>query len=260
LAADFQKNYCINATCFENLHSVDIKSFNASKMDKLLLASATIFHLGGRYTRTGNMDIQYAVNSGGPKYTSVVGITYDADTDRYESVMPHPWSVENIKGPDMALYKASRFNNGGYDGFNYTLPLTGNGWYGLVLHIASQYDDGQYLFEVRLNGHSILKNYNPYSTRKCGEFPRLYQVCDTVVYFSVCNGGLYWNGGRTEIAGNQALLEFREYSYVEAVLLVKGVAAARKIVIFDTTIFQKKITQKSGIRSGILKYFFYNPE
>jgi Malectin domain len=201
-------------------------------MLKLLLACVILLH---EDCNSQAVSVIYAVNIGGPRYTSLNSITYEADpladlSDQRQSI------VEGISGPDVILYRTYRINlvypGGAIVDLNYTLPVTGDGWYGLVLQMVAKHAYTQdETFAVRLNNYTILSNFHPYTTRKCVE----YSVCDTVVYFSICNGVLYYKDQPVELPDKKLTLYLSEYGYLDALLLTKGQAVARKTVIEGLT-------------------------
>jgi Malectin domain len=180
------------------------------------------------------VDVLFALNIGGPKYTSLSGIAYEANHEPMDFNSKRDY-VDDLRGPDDILYKTYRFNAVNDDEslvlFNFSLPITGDGWHGLVLQMTGIFNEGftgEYVeFSARINNHTILENYDPVTTRKCGA----NCVCDTVIYFSVCNGVFYHGGQSMEVHDKKLVLVFSKRAFLDAILLTKGVAGARQTVI-----------------------------
>jgi Malectin domain len=189
-------------------------------MDKFLfvITAATLL------ARCHTLDIVFAVNCGGPAYTSENGITYEADTNSKGQVYSFGEFI-GVVGPDLALYKKLRARS-----FDYTLPVTGDGWYGLVLHeINTMEHFPEYEFDLKLDAITLLESYSP--TKEC----LLYHVCNKVIYFAVCNNVVHYNGSTAQVHDNKMKLYFPENAPVHAILMAKGVAGECQTVITNGT-------------------------
>ncbi len=121
----------------------------------------------------------FAVNAGGPQYTSKSGVVYKADTD-YSS----GWTSSNstaVSGTnDPTLYKTNRLGN-----FSYNIPLA-NGTYNVTLMFCENFYNvtGGRVFNVSMQSTQVISNLDIYA--KVGEFAA-YNVTIPV---SVTNGKL----------------------------------------------------------------------
>jgi Malectin domain len=93
------------------------------------------------------------------------GIKYQADPANQTDCVKRN-IVEGVSGPDSTIYRTYRPNKLGEDGrsvsLNFTLPVTGDGWYALSLHMLAVYArKKKNLFSMRLNDYTILKDFNP---------------------------------------------------------------------------------------------------
>jgi Malectin domain len=198
----------------------------------LLWVCAALFLLG---CHCQTVDVLYAINCAGPKYTSLNGITYEANYETEHDFKERRY-FSDLSGPDQTIYKTYRYNmisdDESWMSLNISLPLTGDGWYGLVLQQMSESThELDEIFSARLNSHTILKDYHPHATRKCA----IEAVCDTVVYFSICNGVFYRHGQRMEMPEKKLVLFFTTFGFLDALVLTKGVAGARKTVMSGKT-------------------------
>jgi hypothetical protein len=184
-------------------------------------------------TTSDALEIVYAVNSGGEAHRSSTGICYATDTNT--EGIPYIWPMDfnGVSGSDKTLYKTAQHDA---KKFSYTLPVTGDGWYGLLLHFT---EDSTYAnrrkFDVLLNGqHTLLSNYNIFNT--CG----LYNVCNEIFYFSICLGQLQYGNQNSVVQDDKVRLEFISKSVnavVDGILLVKGKAGEGKFIVGTKTVF-----------------------
>jgi Malectin domain len=176
------------------------------------------------FAQCHTLDIVHAINLGGPAYTSENGITYQADSE----IQPYSYfnwtKAIGVVEPDLTLYKRER----GWL-YNYTLPVTGEGWYGLVLHtVTVPYAS---YFRMKLNTITLWDAHTP----KSGCETAWSTVCNKVYYFSVCNSVAHYQRTSTQVPDNKLVLQVPREVKVNAILLVKGMAGESKSVITNVT-------------------------
>ncbi len=101
----------------------------------------------------------FAVNSGGPQYTSLSsGITYQADAD-YSGGTTASTTATISNTSDGALYQTERYGN-----FSYNIPLA-NGNYNVTLKFAEIYwgSAGERVFNVSMQGTRVITNLDIYA-------------------------------------------------------------------------------------------------
>jgi hypothetical protein len=110
----------------------------------------------------------------------------------------------------------------------FTLPVTGDGWYGL--YISTTYGVGDkdetYSFDAMFNNHTFLRKFHLVETLKSGKF----QVYNKIVYFSICNGVLHCDGTSFALQDNRLVLSYKFLGFASGLLLAKGEAGGRRTV------------------------------
>jgi Malectin domain len=202
----------------------------SSKIILLLISSGCLMVTTSR----DSVEIIHAINSGGPRHT-VNDIKYVADETPSNGTLAWRYKIRGIAGPEEVLYKTCRFSEND-TGFTYWLPVDGDGWYGLAL-LTNVYTGqvNQYLYDVTLNGNVVIQHwYDPF--KQCG----LFNTCNEIVYFHICDGILYWKSGNSSISSrvvnNRVTLNFDKYGYVDAVVLAKGKKNRARTVIKNKAI------------------------
>jgi Malectin domain len=177
--------------------------------------------LTGWVTRSASafdLEIVHAVNYGGRSYNdSITGIMYqNGETNTYYYSFSD--RVIGVADIDNIVYQSFL-----YDPYALTLslPIRGDGWYGLVLQFA--YDFSSNSQNVVLNQvHSLLTNFD--NAVECGPFV----ACDRIFYFNVCKGRLNYSGQSSVVKNNQVDLTLKPttpyamYGFINAVVLAKG--------------------------------------
>jgi Malectin domain len=184
---------------------------------------------------TDQLEIVYAVNCGGDTFTDSHGITYQKDPLTEGGTNNWVQTMRGVSDQDRFIYQTHRYN---HEAISYDLPLTGDGWYGLLLHFAD--DSGPKTHRrrmgVTLNGqHTLLADLDMF--RDCGE----NNVCNHIFYFKVCQRTLYY-AGQTSSLGDvskvNVMIKRNDVSaIIDGILMVKGVAGEGLPIVGTTTVF-----------------------
>jgi Malectin domain len=195
----------------------------------LVIWTITCFHT------TNQLEIVYAVNCGGNGHTDSNGINYQKDPSTEGA--PHTWAttITGISDHDRVLYQTARYKN---PSVSYDLPLTGNGWYGLLLHFADDSSAAGHKrrLKVTLNGqHILLEDLNLYA--ECGQS----NACNQIFYFKVCNGALHYVGHTSTLWNvekvNVNVKMHTINAIINGILLVKGEPGEGLSVVGSKTVF-----------------------
>jgi hypothetical protein len=121
----------------------------------------------------------FAVNAGGPKYTSQSGIVYQADTD-YSGGSTYSTTAPIAGTSDPILYQSQRYGN-----FSYSIPIA-NGTYNVTLKFAELYWSaaGKRVFNVSMQSSQVISNLDVYA--QVGE----NAAYDVTIPVTVTNGTL----------------------------------------------------------------------
>nr|ACH56912.1 hypothetical protein [Simulium vittatum] len=186
-----------------------------------------------------------AINAGGPPYRSSYNIYYNGDTN--QEGVGYTWQrqVEGLTA-DHTLYARCRHSP---NRFTYMLSLRGDGLYALYLHFSDDSTEKcRRQFDVVLNNrHAVLRNIDLFD--ECGQ----YNVCNQVIYFSVCNGVMYLNGESSSLPyyDQKLSIDFvnknhRASAVVDGLLLMKGrigqaktIIPAKSVIYFDPAYFRR---------------------
>jgi Malectin domain len=136
------------------------------------------------FRTTNQLELVYAVNAGGSAHTDSNGIVYEADTLPVGTSYRWLPTITGVNDNDRELYQTSQISK---QPLNYELPLTGDGWYGLVLHHADDSAPSRHFRRVKviLNGqHVLLEDLSVF--KECGES----NACNNIFYFTVCGNTL----------------------------------------------------------------------
>jgi Malectin domain len=127
-----------------------------------------------------------------------------------------------------AVYRAVRSDR---IQFGYDLPITADGDYALLLHFSDDEGTDRRVFNVVLNGeHTILANFGV--ARTCG----YRNICNELVYFSVCNGQLRANNQVSKVQSGEIRIEFVRVVFhplVAGIAVIKG-EPGKALTIVDT--------------------------
>jgi Malectin domain len=186
------------------------------------------------FRTTNQVEIVYAVNCGGEAHTDSNGINYQRDPSTQGKRGP-PWgTMGGISNHDRILYTTFRYN----DVLSYDLPLSGDGWYGLLLHLG---DDSsprtvRRRLQVKLNGqHTLLADLDFYT--ECG----YHIACNQIFYFKVCKNTLHYAGQSSTLWDvNKVSVTIRMHSVnaiINGILLVKGIPGEGLSVVGTKTLF-----------------------
>jgi Malectin domain len=180
------------------------------------------------------LTVVYAINLGGDAITTTSGINYQAGKD---SGLFYTFNV-NYKGVDAADLPLYQSLQGSVSPFAITIPITGDGWYGLVIHMAVPASVTQaFAQNVYLNQNLlVLSSFDP--VRECGGG----NVCNRVIYFSVCRGVITYKGKKSAFTGSSLVLTFQSIyngviGFASGVALVKGKAGDGKSIVGTKTVF-----------------------
>jgi Malectin domain len=187
------------------------------------------------FRTTYQLDIVYAVNCGGNAHTDSNGISYEKDPTTQGTLGP-PWAgVRGISTNDVYLYRTFRYSN---DVLSYDLPLTGDGWYGLLLHLA---DDSSPTtvrrhVQVQLNGqHILLEDLDFYAD--CG----YNTACNQIFYFKVCKKTLHYAGQSSTLWNEKKVVvtirNLAVNALINGILLVKGKLGEGLPIVGTKTVF-----------------------
>jgi Malectin domain len=172
------------------------------------------------FQATSQLNIVYAVNCGGGAHTDSNGISYE--NDQNTDGIPYKWNptFTGINDHDRQLYQTARYT---FSSFGYSLPLTGDGWYGLLLHLADDSSPTLHFrrFKVTLNDqHTLLEDINLY--KECGE----YNICNQIFYFKVCRNTLHFANQTSKLYDAKKVdVKFHMHNInaiINGILLVKG--------------------------------------
>ncbi|XP_060595454.1 malectin-A-like [Ruditapes philippinarum] len=167
-------------------------------------------------------EVIWAVNCGGEAHTDIHGIRYQEDnlqvgisSDYGKSLM-----IQRVVPQDQILYQTERYN---MNTFGYTLPLTKDGNYVLVLKFSEVWftSPGQKVFDVMLNGHhTISHDLDIYAKVGRGV------AHDEIVPFQIHGGQLKVNGETSDIVDGKLIVEFVKADYdnpkINAMYVMRG--------------------------------------
>jgi Malectin domain len=202
-------------------------------MKSICLAAILVVWTISCFQTTEQMEIVYAVNCGGDAYTDSNGINYQKDTSTEGSPYTFPFNINGINDHDRVIYQTCLYH---VSSLSYDLPLNGDGWYGLLLHLA---DDSHPIHERRLefklNGQHILLDLD--FIKDCGR----HHVCNQIFYFKVCQGTLYYEKQTSTLCDVEKVnLDIKVHAanaLINGILLVKGELGEAMSIVGTKTVF-----------------------
>uniref|UniRef100_UPI00358E435F malectin isoform X2 n=1 Tax=Myxine glutinosa TaxID=7769 RepID=UPI00358E435F len=165
----------------------------------------------------------WAINAGGDTHTDQYGIQYSSDPldgiTGTASDYGLQMSIGRVPDEDQILYQTERWAD---TTFMYELDILGDGHYVIVLKFAEVYfsHPQQKVFDVRVNGHTVLKDLDIY--QEVGRATAL----DVVVPLSVSRGRLSLSVGASSFHGSLSI-EFvkghHDNPKVCAIAVIRGI-------------------------------------
>jgi hypothetical protein len=158
-------------------------------------------------------DIIYSVNVGDEPVRDSNGIYYRKDNNTMAKSFK---CIQYNSLPyDKLLYRKQRQGN-----FSYDLPATANGDYTIILKFTECCKAPiNRVFDLYLNQHLVKANINVF--KEVG----LLKILSLHVYFSICDGKLYYENEEIRTFGGSLRLEFvsiKDDAVLSALLLVRG--------------------------------------
>jgi Malectin domain len=226
----FSLSYLLTSNCFSRI------SYRlTNKMKHNFLVPCLVIWTIACFRTAHQLEIVYAVNCGGDAHTDSNGINYQKDPSTEGAAYTFPQTMTEISEHDRPMYQTCRYKN---PSLSYDLPLTGDGWYGLLLHFAddSSTTGHKRRFKVTLNGqHTLLADLDLY--KSCGE----NNVCNHIFYFKVCQRTLHYARQNSTIWDVKKLnVEIRMHTInaiINGILLVKGVPGEALAIVGTKTVF-----------------------
>ncbi|XP_075153174.1 malectin-A [Haematobia irritans] len=173
--------------------------------------------------QAGDLQVIYAVNSGGYDHTDKHGILYESDpldVGTASDYGNHLLIIGRVPEQDEVLYRTERYHTAT---FGYDLPLEGDGNYALILKFCEVYfnEPNMKVFDVVLNRqHEIVSNLDIFAQVGRGT------AHDEYIFFTVSRGKLHYKDEVSDIRNNMIRLEFIKGSYdnpkINAFALFKG--------------------------------------
>lgn len=170
-------------------------------------------------------EVIYAINAGGEAVTDSTGIEYQADplTNKIGTASDfgkNLLTIRRVKADDDILFRTERYHT---SNFGYTIPLTGDGNYLLVLKFCEVYFNAPNMkvFDVILNKkHTIVKDLDIFDETGRGTAYEEY------IYFYVKNNQLTVNNEKSDVKNNKVYVEFikgrKDNPKINAIVLAKG--------------------------------------
>mmetsp|Transcript_38629 Transcript_38629/g.43892 ORF Transcript_38629/g.43892 Transcript_38629/m.43892 type:complete len:361 (+) Transcript_38629:32-1114(+) len=189
-----------------------------------ILLSVILLSLSSCRSSINPAKVTYAVNCGGSEYVDKDGVRYVKDTG-YDSGIESDFgqTIQFMLTEDETVYKNERY---GLDTFSYTIPVTEDGKYVLILKFSEVYfqKSGEKVFDVRIGDVSPIQNMDIFD--KVGR----YAAYDKFVQLEIKDGSLFIDDKEVEDAyssdDDELTIDFvkREHDNpkVNGIILVKG--------------------------------------